>query len=97
MKKLLGVVTLLFCAQTSYALLPPQYQNAKDLDVMVAFVKAHAYVSATLRAIDLEHRTILYADGCRAYFGRQKTEKPMGWVGPAEPMVFTQATCKIEY
>lgn len=97
MKKLLGVVALLFCAQTSYALLPPQYQNAKDLDVMVAFVKAHAYVSATLRSIDLERGTIYYGESCSAVFVREKAEKPQGWVGPAAPLVFRQATCKIDY
>lgn len=97
MKKLLAVLLFLLCAQTSFAVLPPQYQNTKDLDVMVAFVKAHAYVSATLRAIDLEHQSVVYADGCKAFFGREKTKKPAGWVGPAEPLVFTQATCKIDY
>ena len=45
-------------AQPVFAALPPQYQNAKDLDVMVEYVKAHPAVAAAIRSIDMQNYVI---------------------------------------
>ena len=36
------------------AALPPKYQNLKDLEVLVEFIKAHDMISSALKSIDLE-------------------------------------------
>ena len=47
------LLSLPLLASPARAALPPQYQNAKDLDALVAFVKAHHRVIASLEGIDL--------------------------------------------
>ena len=37
----------------SHAALPPQYQNEKDLDVIIVYIKANPEVLSGLQAIDL--------------------------------------------
>jgi hypothetical protein len=37
------------------AALPPQYQDVKDLELMVNYIKANADVAATVESIDLEN------------------------------------------
>lgn len=85
-------------AGAAQAALAPQYQNPKDLAVMVDFVHAHPQVMAQLRSIDLEHFTVHYGwdKECRAVFGREKQEHPPGWVGPQAPLVFISATCPVD-
>jgi hypothetical protein len=83
------------CAAASHAALPPQYQNAKDLDVMVAFVKQHAVVMSSLRSLDLQAQVIHFGKDCQAVFGRASTPKPPGWAGPADPLEFKNSTCPV--
>lgn len=87
---------LMFLSQASLAALPPRAQNAKDLDVMVAFIKSHERVMATLDAIDLRSYTIHYQGECQATFGRKLSIRPPGWVGPAAPLEFKHATCPVD-
>jgi hypothetical protein len=49
-------------ASPASAALPPQHQNAKDLDVIVAFVKQHPKVMASLNTIDLNRRTVTFGE-----------------------------------
>ena len=92
MKTFLALALLLpFAAE---AALPPRYQNLDDLRALVAFVEGHPVVAESLRAIDLEHRTIHFGDGCRALFKRQPIEEPKP--GPAGPLLFDRGTCPVE-
>ncbi len=91
---LVGVFLLWTCF--SYAALPPQDQNIKDLDVMVHFVKAHPDVAGSLKAIDLERMTVFYGEHCRAVFGRKNVSHGPGWAGPAAPLELKKITCKNE-
>ena len=93
MKRLLLTLFVLSFSKTAIAALPPQYQNVKDLEVMVNYVKANPDVAATLKSIDLENQTVNYGKNCQATFERKPTTKPMGWVGPAEPLQFKAANC----
>ena len=78
------------------AALPPQYQNVKDLEVMVNYVKVNPDVAGTLKSIDLENQTVNYGKDCQATFERKPSTKPMGWVGPAEPLQFKAVNCPWE-
>ncbi|MBS0457248.1 MAG: hypothetical protein JSS44_07975 [Proteobacteria bacterium] len=78
------------------AALPPQYQNAKDLDVMVGYLKAHEAVMATFTSIDLQHFVIHFGADCQIVFGRAYKPKPAGWVGPADPLEFKRSTCRVD-
>lgn len=96
MKKLQWVVLFLY-AQVACAALPPRYQNTRDLDVIVAFIKKHAKVSATLEQIDLQNYAIYFGHGCKVIFGRRVSIKPLGWVGPADPLEFKSSNCDISH
>lgn len=76
------------------AALPPQYQNEKDLTVMMDYVKAHPEVMSSLHAIDLNYYTVYYGEGCSVLFEREQVERPEGWVGPAAPLVFKAKQCE---
>lgn len=78
------------------AALPPQYQNAKDLDVMVDFLKGHELVMGSLQSIDIAHYVIHFGNGCQAVFGRAFKFHPNGWVGPADPLEFKRSTCPVQ-
>ena len=78
------------------AALPPKFQNEKDLDVMLSYVKSHPDVLSSLQAIDLGILTIYYGDGCSAEFTRKIVDRPAGWVGPAEPLVLKKNFCPEE-
>lgn len=97
-RSILLLVTLLatLAALPAQAALAPQYQNVKDLDVMVAFVKEHPRVAAGLRTIDVQDNVIVFGDGCRAEFARQVVQRPPAWVGPQAPLVFVRASCEID-
>ncbi|MBE9240892.1 hypothetical protein [Synechocystis salina] len=77
----------------SIAALPPQYQNIKDLEVMVNYVKENPDVAATLKSIDLANQTINYGQDCQIRFERKPSNNPPGWVGPAEPLQFKAVNC----
>ncbi len=78
------------------ASLPPQYQNADDLDVMVEFVKKHARVASTLKSIDMQNYIVRFGTDCKAEFERREIERPPGWVGAAAPLVLARISCKLE-
>lgn len=96
MKKLLRWMAVAPCLPAANAALPPQYQNMKDLDVMVQFVRAHPSVAAELNSIDLGKYRIHFGNDCTAVFGRASTIKPPGWVGPADPLEFQDANCPVD-
>ncbi len=85
---------LFVCTTSAIAALPPQYQNAKDLDAMAAFIKQHDWVMANLKSIDLETKTVHFGTDCRIEFVREyELDQP----GPAAPLVFKESTCPLEW
>ena len=94
-KKSVALV-LLLCSGLVQAALPPQFQNEKDLDVMLSYVKSHPDVLSSLQAIDLGILTVYYGEGCSAEFARKVVERPEGWVGPAESLVLKKNFCPDE-
>lgn len=88
---------LLLAALPASAALPPQYQNRRDLEVMLEFIRAHPRVEAGLNAIDLDAYTVRFGGDCIARFVRESSPKPPGWVGPADPLAFASATCPLDY
>lgn len=93
MRKPLLILAGLMLALPAGAALPPRFQNAKDLDVMVAWAKDHPQVMESLRAIDVQEKIVAYGKDCRATFARAIRIKPAGWVGPAAPLEFQSSTC----
>ena len=91
--KVVFQVALLLWVQTVSAALPPRYQNAKDLDVLVSFVRHNEDILVTLQAIDFQNKVIYYRNGCKAIFGRRDTLNLNGGVGPAEPLEFKKSIC----
>lgn len=81
---------------TSFAALPPQYQNIKDLEVMVVFIERHERVAANLKSIDVQTYTVHYDKDCVARFARKYVPKPDGWVGPADPLEFRESNCPVK-
>ena len=77
----------------SFAALPPEYQNIKDLKVIVNYIEDNEKILSTLESIDFENFTVRYNNGCIATFGRKHTPKPEGWVGPADPLEFKTTSC----
>jgi hypothetical protein len=96
MNKLAMCLLTMVFIQPAQSALAPQYQNVKDLDVMVNFVKAHALVAESLRKIDLDGYVVVFGDGCKAQFARRHVERPAGWAGPAEPLEFRESSCPID-
>ena len=95
MKKIIASLLFILFPQCSIAALPPKYQNEKDLDVMIRFVKEHQQVMSTLKSIDFKKFMVYFGDDCKASFRRERTPKPEGWVGPADPLVFKSSTCSL--
>lgn len=91
----IAVILLFVATQTAMAALPPRYQNMKDLDVMVEFIKRNETVASTLSLIDVGSYTVYFGEDCQAIFGREARPKPPGWVGPADPLVFKRSNCEI--
>ena len=71
MRTMLQAALLAALAGPACAALPPQHHNARDLDVMVAFAREHPSVMASLRAIDLRGRRLLFGEDCVARFERE--------------------------
>lgn len=91
-----GLLPTLLCATAAEAALPPQYQNAKDLDVMVAYVRQKPRVMSSLRSLDLQAKIVYFDKDCQIVFGRASTPKPPGWAGPADPLEFKSSTCPVD-
>lgn len=89
--------SLLLLALPAQAALPPQYQNRRDLDAMLAFIQQHPRVEAGLNAIDLDAYTVRYERECIASFIRDAQPKPPGWVGPMDPLIYKESTCAVDY
>jgi len=96
MKIVVSLLTILSVIEIANAALPPQYQNMKDLDVMVGYVRKHPSISAQLKSINLRERAIYYGNNCKALFGRKSSTKPPGWVGPAEDLEFKSSNCSVD-
>lgn len=95
MQKCFQIFLLLFLVPAgAHAALPPQYQNADDLDAMVRFIKAHPRVAESLRAIDFENKVVLYDKDCRAEFAREKKTDEMP--GPLPPLIFHKSNCPVK-
>ena len=88
---------LLILAVPAHAALPPQYQNRRDLEVMLTFIQQHPRVEAGLNGIDLDVYTVRYERECIASFIRDVKPKPPGWVGPMDPLIFKESTCAVDY
>lgn len=95
MKK--AAVLLFIVAMPAQAALPPQHQNRRDLEVMLAFIQQHPRVEAGLNSIDLDAYTVRYELGCIATFIRNVQPKPQGWVGPMDPIIFKESSCPLDY
>ena len=93
MKRVIFLSIILLIVQHAIAALPPRYQNIKDLDVMVDYIKKNPEVASTLESIDFLKYTIYFGNGCKAVFSRKLTTKPPGWVGPADPLEFKESSC----
>lgn len=94
-----SLTLLLFGAaltSSASAALAPQYQNPKDLDVLIAFIKQHPKVMSSLISIDFRLKTVTYSEDCVAKFARAQKPTPPGWVGPAAPLEFSSSNCPIE-
>jgi hypothetical protein len=87
---------LFLLALPAQAALPPQYQNRRDLDVMLAFIQQHPRVEAGLNGIDLDTYSVRYERECIATFERDVQPKPPGWVGPLDPIVFKSSNCDLD-
>jgi hypothetical protein len=96
MTRFIALFVLLLVLTQAYAALPPQYQNAKDLDVMIEFVKQHPSVISSLKQIDLRQSTVYFGEDCEAVFGRKLVIRMPGWVGPAAPLEFKRSNCELD-
>lgn len=85
-------LSTIVCAQ---AALPPHYQNQRDLDVMVNYIKSNRLVAIQLKQIDFTKKIVFYGD-CKAYFSRKVINRAPGWVGPAAPLAFSHKKCNID-
>lgn len=94
--KMKSIFVLLLLSNLIVAALPPQVQQAKDLDVMTTFVEKHPKVSSTLISINVYRKEIHYGEGCVAKFGRKVSYHLPGWVGPASALEFKNSTCAID-
>lgn len=95
--KVIFAAGLLYCVSTpTFAVLPPQYENAKDLKVMMDFIYQYPIdVLGKLRVIDFEQRKIIFGDNCEATFVRGKKKPGEPPIGPAAPLVFEKSSCKV--
>jgi len=87
-------VLSLVLMQPAFAALPPQYQNAEDLDVMVEYVKQHSAVAAAIKSIDMQNFVIHFGAACTVQFARAATQ--YSGPGPAEPLEFKSANCPVD-
>ena len=90
---MLTAAAFVMLTAAAHAALPPQHHNARDLDAMVAFARAHPAVMASLRAIDLREHQLLFGENCTARFEREPVEKPMP--GPGPRLRFAGANCPV--
>ncbi|MDO6718784.1 hypothetical protein Q4575_05190 [Psychrosphaera sp. 1_MG-2023] len=95
MTKLILTLMVLLFSQYSFSALAPKYQNMKDFDVMIKFIKQHEKVMSTLKTVDFEKYSIYFGADCKVTFERKDIPKPSGWAGPADPLVFKASSCRL--
>ena len=95
MRKIILALIVLCIAFPVHAALAPEYQNPKDLEVMVRFIKEHPRVLSSLQSIDFKNYTVNFAPYCKAEFGRKEIFRPSGWVGSAAPLEFKESNCDV--
>lgn len=79
------------------AALPPRVQSINDLDVMVAFVRAHPRVAGSLVSIDMVNKVVHFRPDCRAQFARKEKLPGIGPIpGPAPVLEFKQSNCSLK-
>lgn len=96
MKHVFLTLIYLLNSVSANAALPPVYQNAKDLAVMVRFVEENPDVMEGLKTIDFENYRIKYESytgECTAVFTRENVERTPGWVGPADALIHEITHC----
>ena len=95
MRKIILALIVLVIALPAQAALAPEYQNPKDLEVMVRFIKGHPRVLSSLQSIDFENYTVNFAPHCKAEFGRKNIFRLWGRPGPAPPLEFKESNCDV--
>ena len=88
MKKISLILLTLLLSQYTMAALPTKYQNMRDLDAIIKFIKSHDVIMASLKSIDFEESTVYFGYRCQALFGRTKVKREQGWTGPASSFEF---------
>jgi hypothetical protein len=88
------IVALIIPSMALHAALAPQYQNAKDLDFIVSYIKQHVAVSATLRLIDMQNHAVHFGAQCVVQF--QRGEARSNAPGPAPSLEFKSANCPVD-
>jgi len=96
MMKITNTLFLILLAQTSFAALPPEYQNQKDLNAMVQYIQNSSKIMSALDRIDFKSKTVYFGDNCWVKFTRKEQHRPRNWVGPVAPLVFSNSNCKID-
>ena len=96
MRKIAVILFIVLFPLKSLAALPPEYQNEKDFDVIIEFIKSHEKVISTFKSIDFKKFIVYFDDDCEAIFGRKVIQRPSGWVGPAAPLELKSTTCNLE-
>lgn len=91
------LLVLFLVSNSSIAALPPEYQNEKDLKVIISFIKSHPAVISTLKSIDFSKKIVYFEKDCHAIFVRKHVSKAQGWVGPADPLEYKNSNCQIDY
>ncbi len=79
---------------SAFAALPPQFQNANDLDLLVYYVKEHAAVAAGITSIDMQKFVIHFDKDCSVQFEREVPQNPIP--GPAKILTFKSANCPVD-
>jgi len=89
-----AAAVLVPCAAS--AALAPNHQNIRDLEVMLQFLRQHAYVAATVTSLDVRRHVVHYGKDCLAVFEREPrdaSKPPMP--GPQPPLVFKASNCPL--
>lgn len=93
MRAIIATLAIVMAPVSVSAALAPVYQNQRDLEVMVEFVRSHPLVLESLRAIDLERRLVRYGGDCIARFDRPRRATTMP--GPAPALQYVGSNCPI--
>ena len=101
MKKIFILLIVFISIQSSSAALAPDSRCLQDLDVMVAYIKSHPLVAASLESIDCLSYVIYFGDNCEVVFKRKSRslfsrlfESQMP--GPMPDIEFASANCPVE-